>query len=77
MGSSTATDTISIFCISFTLVIILHRYVDEFEGRHNDRPSDTIKQMAHMVQGMEGKRLRYSDLIAGGPAYPPIDDVQF
>ena len=48
----------------------LHRYIDEFEGRHNDRPSDTIMQMTHMVDGMEGKRLRYSDLIAGGPAYP-------
>ena len=42
----------------------LHRYIDEFEGRHNDRPSDTIQQMAHMVQGMEGKRLRYDDLIS-------------
>ena len=48
----------------------LHRYIGEFSGRHNDRPSDTIEQMAHMVQGMDGKRLRYSDLIAGGPAYP-------
>lgn len=53
----------------------LHRYIEEFEGRHNDRPSDTIQQMAHMVQGMEGKRLRYSDLITGGPAYPPIDNI--
>ena len=49
----------------------LHRYVCEFEGRHNDRPADTIDQMAHMVQGMLNKRLRYSELIAGGPAYPP------
>ena len=24
----------------------LHRYVSEFEGRHNDRPLDTIDQMA-------------------------------
>ncbi len=55
----------------------LHRYVDEFEGRHNVRPSDTIQQMAHMVEGMEGKRLRYADLTAGGPAYPPIDTVRF
>ncbi len=47
----------------------LHRYVDEFAGRHNDRPSDTIAQMENMVQGMTGKRLRYADLIAGGPAY--------
>ena len=47
----------------------VHRYINEYEGRHNDRPSDTIKQMTHMVQGMEGRRLRYQDLIAGGPAY--------
>ena len=50
----------------------LHRYVCEFEGRHNDRPADTIDQMAHMVQGMLKKRLRYSELIAGGPAYTPL-----
>ena len=42
----------------------LGRYVAEFEGRHNDRSADTIDQMAHMVRGMEGKRLRYRDLIA-------------
>ena len=47
----------------------LHRYVDEFAGRHNDRPSDTVEQMGSMVQGMVGKKLRYQDLIAGGPAY--------
>ena len=41
----------------------LHRYVSEFEGRHNDRPLDTLTQMACMVRGMMGKRLRYSDLI--------------
>ncbi|MDE0630654.1 MAG: IS1595 family transposase [Caldilineaceae bacterium] len=50
----------------------LDRYVCEFEGRHNDRPSDTIDQMAHMVQGMVNKRLPYSELIAGEPAYPPL-----
>lgn len=48
----------------------LHLNLDEFEGRHNDSPSNTMQQKAHMVQGMEGKRLRYSDLIAGGQAYP-------
>ena len=48
----------------------LHRYVNEFTGRHNDRPSDTVDQMAAMAHGMQGKRLRYQDLIAGGPAYP-------
>ena len=48
----------------------LGRYINEFAVRHNDRPSDTIDQMAHMVQAMEGKQLRYEDLIAGGAAYP-------
>ena len=42
----------------------LHRYVNEFAGRHNDRPSDTRDQMRHVVEGMDGKRLRYQDLIA-------------
>ena len=41
----------------------LGRYTTEFAGRHNDRPSDTVNQMAHMVRGSEGKRLRYEDLI--------------
>ena len=47
----------------------LERYVNEFSGRHNDRPSDTIDQMVNMAQGMMGKQLRYKDLTAGGPAY--------
>ena len=42
----------------------LKRYVDEFVGRHNKRPSDAIDQMGALVSGMEGKRLRYDDLIA-------------
>ena len=42
----------------------LGRYVGEFSGRHNDRTSDTIDQMRHMVQGVGGKRLRYRDLTA-------------
>ena len=41
----------------------LDRYVGEFEGRHNNRPMDTEDQMAAMVRGMEGKRLRYNDLV--------------
>ena len=41
----------------------LHRYVTEFEGRHNDRPLDTLTQMTCMVRGMVGRRLRYRDLI--------------
>ena len=40
----------------------LPRYVAEFEGRHNDWPVDTVDQMSRMIQGMEGKRLRYEDL---------------
>jgi len=41
----------------------LARYVAEFEGRHNDRPRNTIDQMASMVRDLDGKRLRYADLI--------------
>ena len=41
----------------------LQRYVDEFAGRHNMRPLDTIDQMKAMVRGMGGKRLRYRDLV--------------
>ena len=41
----------------------LHRYVAEFEGRHNCRPLNTIMQMAGVVRGAVGKRLRYEDLI--------------
>ena len=36
----------------------LDRYVNEFEGRHNNRPADTTDQMTAMVRGMDGKRLR-------------------
>ena len=42
----------------------LHRYVDEFSGRHNYRPKDTIDQMSKLVAQMSGKQLRYADLIA-------------
>ena len=42
----------------------LQRYVNEFAGRHNLRPMDTITQMESMVNGMDGKRLRYKDLVA-------------
>ena len=48
----------------------LDRYVGEFTGRRNVREDDTVDQMAAMVRGMAGQRLRYQDLIAGGPAYP-------
>ena len=42
----------------------LDRYVTEFEGRHNMREHDTIGQMGTVVLGMDGKRLRYDELIA-------------
>ncbi len=42
----------------------LSRYVNEFSGRHNSRPKDTIDQMVGVLGGMIGKRLRYVDLIA-------------
>ena len=41
----------------------LRRYADEFAGRHNDRPLDTDDQMEHMAASLDGKRLRYQDLI--------------
>ena len=40
----------------------LQRYVREFEGRHNIRNQDTLDQMAAIVRGLDGKRLRYDDL---------------
>ena len=42
----------------------LQRYVNEFAGRHNIRPKDTIDQMHDIAAGMVGKRLMYRDLIA-------------
>ena len=42
----------------------LGRYVTEYVGRHNKRPLDTDDQMGALVQGMEGKRLPYTLLIA-------------
>ena len=41
----------------------LQRYVNEFSGRHNIRPLDTIQQMRAIVQGLEGKLLRYRELV--------------
>ena len=41
----------------------LHRYVTEFEGRHNVRPLDTAEQMATMAANTVGKHLPYAELI--------------
>ena len=42
----------------------LHRYVNEFAGRHNIREMDTKDQMTAIFQGMVGKSLPYADLVA-------------
>ena len=33
----------------------LHRYVREFEGRHNQRPLDTADQISQMATGAAGQ----------------------
>ena len=33
----------------------LHRYINEFAGRHNQREDDTIDQMAAVARGLGGK----------------------
>ena len=40
------------------------RYVAEFSGRHKARWRDTIDRMRAVAGGLEGRRLRYRDLIA-------------
>lgn len=40
------------------------RYIREFAGRHNVRELDTLDQMAQLARGLDGKRLRYKDLIS-------------
>lgn len=42
----------------------LQRYVDEFGWRQNVREFDTAEQLDRLAEDMEGKRLRYRDLIA-------------
>jgi len=41
----------------------LQRYLNELCGRTRIRGLDTIDQMASIVRGMEGQRLRYADLV--------------
>lgn len=41
----------------------LHRYVNEFAGRLNTRPLDTIEVMGSMARGMAGHRLTYANLV--------------
>ena len=42
----------------------LDRYVNEFSGRRNTRPLDTVDQMTAIAQGLVGKNLCYRDLVA-------------
>ena len=41
----------------------LHRYVNEFAGRHNSRQLDTMHQMTILACNLTGRRLKYEDLI--------------
>ena len=41
----------------------LGRYVTEFAGRHNIRCLDTIEQMGSVAKALDGKRLRYRELV--------------
>ena len=42
----------------------LHRYIQEFAGRHNVRDKDTLTQMSLLAVGLVSKRLKYYDLTA-------------
>ena len=42
----------------------LHRYINEFAGRHNVRDLDTIDMMGHVAENMTGHRLTYQSLIS-------------
>ena len=42
----------------------LHRYIDEFAGRHNIRSMGTLDQMRFVVLSMDGAQLRYKDLVS-------------
>ena len=41
----------------------LQRYIDEYVGRHNVRPLATMTQIEITFKGMNGKRLKYKELI--------------
>ena len=44
----------------------LHRYINEFAGRHNVRSMDTIDMMGQVAENMIGQRLTYQALINHG-----------
>ena len=41
----------------------LQRYIDEYAGRHNIRPLATMEQIGVTFEGMNGKRLKYKELV--------------
>ena len=43
----------------------LDRYIEEFSRRYNQRELDTEVQMKVIAKGLEGKKLRYKDLVNG------------
>ena len=40
----------------------LHRYINEFAGRHNVRGLDTIDMIETVAENMAGQRLKYFEL---------------
>ena len=44
----------------------LHRYINEFAGRHNVRSMNTIGMMEQVAENMMGQRLTYQALIGNG-----------
>ena len=42
----------------------LHRYARAFEGRHNHQAAGALQHRACLVQGMEGQRLTYWELMS-------------
>ena len=42
----------------------LHRYVQEFEGRHNIRPMNTLMQMGSVAAHITDSHLPYRELVA-------------
>ena len=44
----------------------LHRYINEFAGRHSIRDCDTADMVGIVAENMAGQRLVYHDLITPG-----------
>ena len=48
----------------------MHRYISEMATRQSWREFNTIEVLEMLAKRLIGKHLTYSELIAGGPAYP-------